>query len=61
PDGAIGNALSGTGIGLSADAATSVFESQAGNLLAGDNNGTADVFWHLAAAGHDAIFYSGLE
>ena len=61
PDGAIGNALSGTGIGLSADAATSVFESQAGNLVAGDNNGTADVFWHLAAASTDAIFYNGLE
>ncbi|WP_257388648.1 TolB family protein [Tahibacter caeni] len=60
-DGTIGNALSGSGIGVSADAATSVFESQAANLVAGDSNGTADVFWHLAAAGLDAIFYSGLE
>jgi hypothetical protein len=60
-DGAIGSALSGTGIGLSADAGTSVFESQAGNLVAGDTNGTADVFWHLANPGTDAIFYNGLE
>lgn len=56
PDCAIGNALSGTGIGLSTGAATRAFESQAGNLLASDNNGTADVIRRLAAAGHDAIF-----
>jgi Tol biopolymer transport system component len=55
-----GNGVSGGGIGISANAATIAFESQAANLVTGDTNGVADVFWSGNPT-NDRIFFDDFE
>ena len=55
-----GNGASGGGIGISADGGIVAFESQAANLVTGDTNGVADLFWYGTAA-HDRLFFDDFE
>lgn len=55
-----GNGASGGGIGISANATVIAFESQAANLVAGDGNGVADMFW-FGNAPNDRIFFDDFE
>ena len=55
-----GTGASGGGIGIDAAGTTIAFESQAANLVAGDGNGVADVFW-FGTPGNDRIFFDDFE
>lgn len=55
-----GAGASGGGIGIGADGTVIAFESQAANLVAGDGNGVADVFW-FGTPGNDRIFFDDFE
>jgi dipeptidyl aminopeptidase/acylaminoacyl peptidase len=58
---AFGNALSGANVGISGDGATLAFESQASNLVSGDLNGVADLFYRAAVTAPVALFKNGFE
>lgn len=57
----LGNALSGGLVSMSSDAQTIAFESQASNLVIGDGNGAADVFYRAPSAAASLLFSSGFE
>ncbi len=57
----VGNALSGALVSISNDAQTIAFESQANNLVSGDGNAAADVFFRAPVAAPGGLFSSGFE
>lgn len=56
-----GNLLSGSLVSVSATGSTIAFESQAGNIVNGDGNAVADVFYRAPSAPPGLIFANGFE
>ena len=56
-----GNVLSGSLVGISSAGSTITFESQAGNLVTGDGNSVADVFYRAPAVPPGSLFSNGFE